>query len=155
MSIYQGIDLTGQAELIKKLKQISTKTGSNALKKALRKAGNKIRTSVKGEAPEVTGNLKRSIKVFNDGSNASKGGALVRVGADRRIAPHAHLVEFGTVERELTKPSVVRLASGEVFTITETGRMPANNFFERGYNSSKDEAIQLFITEITSVVNHI
>lgn len=155
MSIYQGIDLRGEAELIKKLKSLSTKTGAEALKKALRKAGDKIKTEVKNEAPEVTGNLKRSIKVFNDGSNASKGGALVRVGADRKIAPHAHLVEFGTEERELTKPSVVRLASGEIFTITETGKMPANNFFERGYNSSKDEAIQLFISEITSIVNNI
>ena len=155
MSIYQGIDLRGDADLIKKLKKLSTKTGIATLKKALRKAGNKIKTDVKREAPVATGNLKRSIKVFNDGSMASRGGALIRVGADRRIAPHAHLVEFGTEDRQLDKPSVVTLASGQVFTITHTGKMPANNFFERGFNSSKNTAIQAFTSEIVTAVNSI
>ena len=149
------IDLRGEADLIKQLKKLSTKTGVATIKKALRKAGNKIKTSVKLEAPVATGNLKRSIKVFNDGSFASKNGALIRVGADRRIAPHAHLVEFGTEDRQLSKPSVVTLASGQVFTITETGKMPANNFFERGYDSSRDAAILLFKSELVSAINSI
>lgn len=150
-----AIDLRGEAELIRKLKQLDTKTGIAAIKSALRKAGNKIKASVIQEAPEVTGNLKRSIKVFNDGSNGSKGGALIRVGADRKIAPHAHLVEFGTVERHLDKPNVVTVSTGQTFTFTHTGIMPPNNFFERGYESSKQVAITVFADEIKQIVNSI
>lgn len=150
-----SIDLRGEAALIKALRRLETKTGKTVLKKALRKAGNKIKNEVKKEAPEDTGNLKKSIKVFNDNSQASRGGALIRVGADRTIAPHAHLVEFGTDERYLDKPSVITLARGDVFTITQTGKMPANKFFDRGFQNSKVEAIQVFTDELKAEINKV
>lgn len=146
------IDLTGHKDLIDKLKKLDTKVGISAIKKALRKAGGKIKNKVKMEAPEKTGNLKSSIKVFNDNSQGSKNGALIRVGANRSIAPHAHLVEFGTEERELKKPNRINVGNG-FFTITKTGKMPKNNFFERGYDSSKDEAVQAFTRDITNTIN--
>lgn len=149
------IDLLGEKELISKLKRLDNRTGAKIIKEILRKGGHKIKKSVKEEAPEVTGNLKKSIKVFNDRSYASKNGALIRVGADVKIAPHAHLVEFGTEERELKKPTIIRLATGEVFTLKNTGKMPANNFFERGYEKSKDVAIRTFEEEIKRVVKSI
>ncbi|MEB2775230.1 HK97-gp10 family putative phage morphogenesis protein [Algoriphagus sp. D3-2-R+10] len=148
------IDLRGEKELIAQLKKLNNKMAVTEIKKALRKAGHKIKTAVKSEAPiGESGELKKSIKVFADGSYGSKNGALIRVGADRKIAPHAHLVEFGTEERELNKPNTIRLASGEYFRITHTGKMPANNFFERGYESSKNEAIDIFTNEIKKVIN--
>ncbi|MCH7411156.1 HK97 gp10 family phage protein [Belliella sp. DSM 111904] len=155
MSLYQGIDLRGDADLIKKLKKVQTKTGIAAIKKALRKAGNKIKNSVKQNAPIDSGNLKRSIKVFNDNSRGSKGGALLRVGADRKIAPHAHLVEFGTDERQLNKPSIITISTGQTFTVKHTGKMPANDFFNRGYESSKQSAIDTFTSEIKQALNNI
>lgn len=150
------IDLRGERELINTLKRIDTKTGVQAIKKALRKSGHKIKNSVKQEAPEHTGNLKKSIKVFNDRGIGSRHGALIRVGADKSIAPHAHLVEFGTEEiRELEKPEKITLGDGRFFTITNTGKMPANDFFNRGYESSKDEAVNVFANEIKNIINSI
>jgi HK97 gp10 family phage protein len=149
------IDVSGNEDLIGKLRKLQRNVAANVLKKVLRKAGTKIKRSVKQEAPERTGLLKKSIKVFADRSISSKGGALIRVGADASIAPHAHLVEFGTEERYLKKPTIISLLNGSYFYTEKTGAMPANNFFERGYESSKDEAIRVFQEEIKKEINNL
>ncbi|MCH7396562.1 HK97 gp10 family phage protein [Belliella sp. DSM 107340] len=148
------IDLRGESDLIKKLKKLDNKVSINAIKKALRKAGHKIKSGVKQTAPVETGNLKKSIKVFNDNSYGSKNGALIRVGADRKLAPHAHLVEFGSDERTLNKPSIVNIG-GKFLKLTNTGKMPTNDFFNRGYENTKDEAVKVFSNEIKNIINSI
>ncbi len=83
-----------------------------------REAATVVQQRIKAEAPRgPTGRLKRAIESGTFKQRRNKPVAsFVRV--SRKIAPHAHLVEFG--------------ARG--------GRMPANAFFRRGFNASKKKA---------------
>ncbi len=87
-------------------------------REASREAAKIVQQRIKAEAPRgPTGNLKRSIQFGTFKQRLTKPvGSFVRV--SRKIAPHAHLVEFG--------------ARG--------GKMPANAFFRRGFNASKRKA---------------
>jgi len=147
------IDLTGDKELINTLKRMKHNTAVLSLKKALRKSGSKIKKSVKSEAPVHTGNLRKSITVYDNRGNAK--GALIRVGAAQKIAPHAILVEFGTEGNRTGEglPTVVKVSDDKFFTLKHTGKMPANNFFERGYDKSRDLAVDTFKTEILKEIN--
>jgi HK97 gp10 family phage protein len=144
-------ELIGQKDLLGKLKKLETKAAAVILKKALRKAGGKIRSQAKMDAPVDSGNLRRSIKVFADKGRGSKNGALIRVGADRKIAPHAHLVEFGTEERVLKKPRTINVqtsSGSSFFEATHTGKMPANPFFQGAYDKSQGRAVETFTNEM-------
>ncbi len=147
-----SINLTGEKDLIDALKKLSNRTAVATLKKALRKAGHKIKTSVKNEAPEHTGNLKKSITVYDNKGRVK--GALIRVGAATKFAPHAHLVEFGTDEVRTSNklPKLVKIDNENFFMLKHTGKMPANNFFERGYESAKQSAIAIFESELKKAI---
>ena len=70
------------------------------------------RRSLSAAAPRVTGRLRQSIRIIR---RAKKDKKIGMVGFDRKIAPHAHLVLFGTQDR-------IRKSGGG------TGAIPANNF---------------------------
>lgn len=127
------IQMTGVDEMIRKLERISS---PQKLKKVQRKAltaGARImRKAYKEEAPKgETGNLKRSA-MFKVRVDAFAGTAVAKVGSDARIAPHAHLVEFGTVTRFLKKGGT-------------TGKMPPNRFATRAFVKSEDAAAEAWM----------
>lgn len=86
--------ITGGRELDAFLQQLPVKVERNILRSALRAGGNEFKKDVQQNAPVDEGDLRRSVRV----STRSKKGtvyAYVKIGG--RKAPHAHLVEFGTV----------------------------------------------------------
>lgn len=99
----------------------------------IKKAADSVRDAIEAEAPKgPTGNLKRSVQsgMFKKRSGKPIAG-FVRVNG--KIAPHAHLVEFG--------------ARG--------GAMPANPFFSRGYAKSKDSALQAVEDALRSAIDKV
>ena len=54
-------------------------------------------------------------------------------------APHAHLVEFGTVQRRPTTPHLAMI-DGSLRLITSNGAMPANPFFRGSVDNSANKA---------------
>lgn len=102
-------NLFGSAALLKTFDDLRPANIDKELVKDSRRIARGVRDRVRAEAPRgPTGNLRRGVE---DGTFKKRPGkppmSFVRV--SRRIAPHAHLVEFG--------------ARG--------GQMPANPFFRR------------------------
>ena len=85
------------------------------------------------------GRLARSIKVSTSLKESQRKGKIrdrsrvtVYVGS---TAPHAHLVEFGTVVRHTKKGK-------------DTGRMTPNPFLTRAWEATKSTALHIFATEM-------
>lgn len=85
-----------------------------------------------------TGNLKRSI-----GTMMLSGGIGIMVGTLRqRKGWHGHLVESGTNER-------VRKSGGA------TGRMPATHFFERAFETTKEQVYSTIEEEWYKAIDNV
>lgn len=90
------IKMEGLEILDAKIKDLIESTDNEHTGKILFKQAEVIRDKIQEKAPQgPTGNLKRSpiAKLMPDKSNYP---AIAIAGIDRKIAPHAHLVEFGT-----------------------------------------------------------
>jgi HK97 gp10 family phage protein len=87
--------IEGIALLASKLNKLSGSIGGDSLKPDVLAQAKVIAEDARDRAPRgPTGNLKRSLH-----AKLLPGGPPVAIAAvDRKIAPHAHLVEFGTVK---------------------------------------------------------
>jgi HK97 gp10 family phage protein len=121
------------------LDQLPKAISKTVLKNALKKAAEPIRAAAEANAPVgPTGNLKRGMIISTELKShkvRAKKSVLVFVGADAVIAPHAHLVEFGTAPRYQENGKYV-------------GQMPANPFFRNAWDATKHQALQIFIKEM-------
>ena len=132
------VDLEGFVEFERFLEQLPTATAKTVVRNTLKKAAKPIRDAAEADAPRgPTGNLKGSFII----SPKKRGRARYRVtggGLDMyvgSIAPHAHLVEFGTSERVSD--------SGK-----SSGRMPENRFFTRAWDRTRKEAENILYREL-------
>lgn len=116
-----SIQLIGLAEVLRTFTEMKKAATSAKMHAGVIQAAERIAGTIRSEAPRgPTGNLKRSIEFGGFKPRQGKPvAAFVRVNA--KIAPHAHLVEFG--------------ARG--------GAMPANPFFTRGFNSARESAMRI------------
>ena len=116
--------LSGDKELIKRLKEIgnavSPKAAENILLDAARIIADDARSRV-NRGP--TGNLEKAIDEKTWKLDAEK--ILVLAAVDRKIAPHAHLVEYG---HEL-------VVKGKI-----VGHVPAHPFWRPAVDARADEA---------------
>jgi len=118
------VKVLGQRVLAKRIKELGDKIDGREVAKIHLLAANAAAKIIRAEAPRgPTGNLQRGVVtgVFKNRPR-KKRAAFVLV--DRRIAPHLHLIEFGTAER--------RHKSGK-----SVGRVKPNPFFARGRNKSR------------------
>lgn len=84
---FEGVD-----ELIAKLDEIASAMSGQEIKEGLMKrVGIPIRDRARAMAPIKTGELKRAIYAAYGDNNKT----TILVGVNYKIAPHAHLVEFG------------------------------------------------------------
>ena len=119
-----SFELKGVKELTRLLDQLPTVAmKKTVLRNALKKAGSPIAEAAKANVPVVTGGLRDSIKVSPSLKPSQRKGrqdrsvVTVYVGSS---SPVAHLVEFGTVERILDEPRLVKLGDRWI-RITTTG----------------------------------
>lgn len=88
--------LVGINELAKQLEEIN-KGVEEASAKEVSKQAELVRDAIRDRAPRgPSGNLKRSAIAKEIRGKANNPIAIA--GIDRKIAPHAHMVEFGTVK---------------------------------------------------------
>lgn len=87
-----GVKLSGFGGLDRKLKKLPEDIAKKALKKAVRAGGQVILDDASRRVPVRTGRLKKSLRVKV--RKSSRHGAIAKIGTN---APHAHLLEFGTV----------------------------------------------------------
>ena len=112
------VQMTGGKELVRKLKRLDQKVRKRIARKALRGAANPIRDDAKANVPVAEGKLKRSLRTRVQVSSRTQ---AAFVEARWPMGAHAHLVEFGTVER-------VRKSGGS------TGAMPAQPFLRPAFD---------------------
>jgi len=134
-----SFELQGMKELDRMLKQLPRSMSKTVMRNTLKKAAKPIQVEAKMNAPVgATGNLKDSIVISTKLKKGQRraamrlGEVVMYVGS---TAPHAHLVEFGTVPRQ---------QKGGKFT----GQMPANPFFRNAWDAKKDEAYKILQTDV-------
>lgn len=94
MSNFQiAVKLTGVKATVDAVEKSSKRLSDKAVSNQSLKLAKVIAEDARGRAPQgPTGNLKRSLRaVILSGDNPP---AIAAV--DRKVAPHAHLIEFGT-----------------------------------------------------------
>jgi HK97 gp10 family phage protein len=119
-----GVGFYGIKETIEKIEQMISmgqpgKPMYKAAKEVYIKAALVVRDEARRRAPVKTGALKKSI--FAAHGNENKPNALV--GVNYRIAPHAHLIEYGSMKNRpypFFRPGISASAN-EVKKIIETG----------------------------------
>ncbi|MEY2690707.1 MAG: hypothetical protein RL375_4907, partial [Pseudomonadota bacterium] len=110
------------------------KLAPGELSHAAAKAGNIVAERARAAAPVgPTGRLKRNIYAMI----IAPGRALIGAKYGAGKAPHAHLVEYGTQQRQFRKGPHKATIGGRVVTVRHAGRMPASGFFKRALAASK------------------
>ena len=153
--------LVGMEQLIRNLNELPTVAmKKTVLRNACKKALIPVRDAARENAPydprETSGfsrsrHLRDTIEVSTKLKPSQRKGQItdrskvtVYVGS---TSPHAHLVEFGTKDRTLDNPTVAPMRDGFAF-IRRTGRMPANPFFRRAWDATKDRIMAIFSAEM-------
>lgn len=91
--------IVGGRELDAMLQSLPVKVERNILRAALRAGAAVFREEAKAKAPVDSGALRRSIKVS---TNSKKGRVTAKLKVGGKLAPHAHLVEYGTKPHTIT-----------------------------------------------------
>lgn len=115
-----NIEIEGMQELLDKLQRLGEQSKSIE-NKALKKAGSVVEDAIKNEAPVRSGTLQKSIKT--SGVKTKDGMKHVEVGPGND-GFYGKFIEFGTVH------------------------IKANPFMGRGYEKSKNEAMDKISEEI-------
>jgi HK97 gp10 family phage protein len=111
--------IEGLVDITDRLATVIDRTTGKQAKEVYLKAALNIRDGARTRAPKRTGKLRESI--FAARGDMNKPNALV--GVNYKIAPHAHLVEYGTVNSRphpFLRPAVAASAT-EVRSIIEKG----------------------------------
>lgn len=96
---------------------------------------------------EVSTKLKASQK---RGRISDRSAVTVYVGS---TAPHAHLVEWGTAQRFLTKPVVANISDGVFRVITQTGSVRPNPFMRPAWDVMRGRILPIFAAEMRKELN--
>jgi HK97 gp10 family phage protein len=138
------IEITGVNELRDKIVALAQSVEANKVEPLLLTGAKTVRDTAISHAPVgPTGNLKKAIiakmlKPFGMGKIAS---ALA--GVDRKKAPHAYLVEFGSPGRYGKKGSY----KGRYF-----GPMPAQPFMRPAWDSTKDRVLGRIVDGLKKLI---
>lgn len=129
------IEMDGLEAVLQNLSRMNVDESTE--NRALTKAGNLTKESIISEAPvdkrspEDGGTLKRNIRL----RRPKDGEAIIHTGG----AFHAHLVEFGRSGGSATTKKGKKVVWGPT---------SANPFFSRGFEQSKNEAMQAMVSEL-------
>ncbi len=94
----QGVTIEGEEELVRKLRALGDSVKGKQIERLFLRSAKVIRNAARELAPQgPTGNLKAGIIAKTLARRERKAG-LAMVGINFRRAPHAHLLEFGTVK---------------------------------------------------------
>jgi HK97 gp10 family phage protein len=120
--------LEGMDELDAKLQELIASVKPEVVEPFLLEGARTIRDAAKANSPPpVTGNLRRSIKAKTL-KQIGIGPRSALAGIDYRIAPHAHLLEYGTV------------------------KMAARPFFRKAWDANKTAVKEKIIDKLKAVI---
>jgi len=148
-----SLKLTGIDNIQDMLAELPKATNKNVVRRAMMDAAEPMAEHAADLAPVLGGDLSEGITVTtqivksqaDDTRRPGKDEVRAFVGANYRpgtdgYAPHAHLVEFGTGERQHKSGKSV-------------GQMPAQPFMRPAFDGGKDTFISRFSTALLEQVN--
>lgn len=130
----------------------STSMKKANMRKAMKAALRPTQAAAQAAAPKgPRGNLQKSIVVTSLLKKSQRVGGQDRSAIHMYVgstAPHAHLVEFGTAERELKKDAVVKIkGTGQIISRKagdSTGRVRPNPFLRNAWDATKGATFEIF-----------
>lgn len=132
--------IAGGRELDAFLQQLSVKVERNILRSALRAGANVIKDAAKANVPVKTGALRKSLQV----TTGSKGATVTaKLKARGKVAPHAHLVEFGTKPHKIApkgKKGALAINGNFVGAVSHPGSRP-KPFMRPAFDGNSTPAI--------------
>jgi len=158
----QQITFEGLPELEKKFKHLTEIIDDRKIVTGLLNVAKIFQEKIKAAAPKgPTLNLVKSV-IVKKFRIKIKGAPAVFVAIDRKIAPHAHLVEYGTKGLRYPTKKAKKVKPGEGWLmitskggfayVEHTGQMPANPFFRRTYDKEQKNIIEKMEREIWKVI---
>lgn len=139
-------------KLLEKLRKYPDDVQDKVIKKSVRKGANLVKSDAKREAPKDTGLLKSKVTIrqARKKSNLSQFVMIVNV-----KAPHHHLIELGTDDREPKKGKflVFENKQGQEIFVKKVKGVKANPFLGRAYEKNKDKVLTVFQEELKKQIS--
>lgn len=130
----------GSKDVMAKLALLAGLIGKDEIQDIPLQAAKIIQHEAIARAPRgPTGNLEKSI-IAKKGSKAQKGNAVAFCAVDRKIAPHAHMVEFGTLARRPKTKKVMADKEAGIIYGTLADPMPAKPFLRPAVDHKASDA---------------
>lgn len=131
--------IRGGRELAEFLQQLPVKVEKNIMRAALRAGAAVIREEAKANVPVDSGMLKRSLKVT---TNTKRGRVTAKLKVGGKLAPHAHLVEFGTKPHKIKpkRAGGLTVAGNVVAEVDHPGAKP-HPFMRPAFDSKSTDAV--------------
>lgn len=137
----------GGRELDDMLRTLAPKIERNIMRSALRAGANVFKKEAQATVRVNTGTLRRSLVV----STRQKGGTVTAsVKARGKIAPHAHLVEFGTRPHKIApkgQKGALKIGTNVVGAVEHPGSKP-KPFMRPAFDGKSGEAVQATAAQI-------
>lgn len=138
------VKIEGIKALKKQLQNLIKAVEPAKAEPVLMEAAEMIAAGIEKKAPQgPTGNLKKSVKA-KQLKRRGKNPAPAIAAIDRKIAPHAHLVEKGS--------KGVRVAKRGKYKGRSFGVMPKSNFFRKGLRNTQKKALNHVVTKLQSMI---
>lgn len=133
------VEIRGLAELEQRLRDESKKVAIKTLRSAGREAGKIFQQAIEARAPRDTGFLSEHLKIATRAKSGDEGSLRVEVGPSRAVYP---------------KRGQERTSKGasEVAMMREFGTrfQPATPFMRPAFEESKEQVLDVFVTELRS-----
>ena len=157
-----SLKMVGFKEMDALLQAIPRQLAGQGVASGMRRALQPVAAAARSYAP---GSLSESIRIAPTIKAGQMAQSLEKPGKGRKVmfvgstAPHAHLVEFGTVERFLAKAYIrTKNKRGRMKSIKidgrSTGIMPPDPFLRPAWDANKDEVLATLATAIREEISN-
>lgn len=144
------LQVSGLKGLERDFKRLPRKMTKKVVNEAMKDGARVIQQVAVGLVPVDEGNLKKataSSKAIREAPRTRER-FHVQFLPDYDIAPHAHLVEFGTVGQRRSGGGVMANKETGEFFGRVVGPMPAQPFIRPAFDSQKDRAVKVIDVEL-------
>jgi HK97 gp10 family phage protein len=139
------------ADYIRKLGRISTDNIDQA-EAVYRSGADIIADDMRGRVSRgSSGNLQKSVTTKTLQRRGSQPAPAIAA-IDRKRAPHAHLVEFGTSTRKVKKKKVLYDKKTGQFFGAQVAEMPAKPFFRPAVDAKENEVFEHVISGMLELI---
>lgn len=137
-----NFEVQGMKEFADAVDKLVKNMAPDKIEPVLKKGASIFAKGIRARAPVgKTGKLRKAVRIKKL-QRWGKQPAPYIAAIDRKKAPHAFIVMRGTSGVRMVKPPRRVLINGRPATITNTGTMPPNTFFQDGVRAKSGEVLR-------------